>query len=72
MRAHKKISLGLALALALSLTTPALAAPAPAPQAAPKVVCAANGRSPFSDVPSTHWGLDGILVAYEDGVRTGT
>lgn len=28
--------------------------------------------SPFSDVPSTHWGLDGILVAYEDGVMTGT
>lgn len=72
MRANKKISLGLALALTLSLTTPALAAPAPAPQAAPKVVCAANGRSPFSDVPSTHWGLDGILAAYEDGVMTGT
>lgn len=72
MCANKKISLGLALALALSLTTPALAAPAPAPQAASKVVCAANGRSPFSDVPSTHWGLDGILVAYEDGVMTGT
>ena len=72
MRAHKKISLGLALALALSLTAPALAAPAPVPQATLKVVCAANGRSPFSDVPSTHWGLDGILVAYEDGVMTGT
>ena len=72
MRANKKISLGLALALTLSLTAPALAAPAPAPQAASKVVCAANGRSPFSDVPSTHWGLDGILVAYEDGVMTGT
>lgn len=28
--------------------------------------------SPFSDVPSTHWGIDGILVAYEDGVMTGT
>lgn len=28
--------------------------------------------SPFSDVPSTHWGLDGILAAYEDGVMTGT
>ena len=72
MRAHKKISLGLALALALSLTAPALAAPAPVPQATLKVVCAANGRSPFSDVPSTHWGLDGILAAYEDGVMTGT
>ena len=56
MRANKKISLGLALALTLSLTTPALAAPAPAPQATPKVVCYANGRSPFSDVPSTHGG----------------
>lgn len=72
MRANKKISLGLALALTLSLTTPALAAPAPAPQATSKVVCIANGRSPFSDVPSTHWGIDGILVAYEDGVMTGT
>lgn len=72
MCANKKISLGLALALALSLTAPALAAPAPVPQAASKVVCVANGRSPFSDVPSTHWGLDGILVAYEDGVMTGT
>ena len=28
--------------------------------------------SPFSDVPSTHWGIDGILAAYEDGVMTGT
>ena len=72
MRAHKKISLGLALALTLSLATPALAAPAPAPQATSKVVCAANGRSPFSDVPSTHWGIDGILAAYNDGVMTGT
>lgn len=72
MCANKKISLGLALALTLSLTAPALAAPAPVPQAASTVVCYANGRSPFSDVPSTHWGLDGILVAYEDGVMTGT
>lgn len=72
MCANKKISLGLALALTLSLTTPALAAPAPAPHAASKVVCYANGRSPFSDVPSTHWGLDGIITAYNDGVMTGT
>lgn len=28
--------------------------------------------SPFSDVPSTHWGIDGILAAYNDGVMTGT
>lgn len=72
MRANKKISLGLALALTLSLTTPALAAPAPTPQAASKVVCATNGRSPFSDVPSNHWGIDGIIAAYNDGVMTGT
>ena len=72
MRIKKTISLGLTLVLALSLITPTLAAPTPAPQAPSKVVCAANGRSPFSDVPSTHWGLDGILVAYEDGVMTGT
>ena len=70
MKTKKTISLGLTLALALSLITPALAAPTP--QATSKVVCSANGRSPFSDVPSTHWGLDGILVAYEDGVMTGT
>lgn len=70
MRIKKTISLGLTLALALSLITPALAAPTP--QATSKVVCSANGRSPFSDVPSTHWGIDGILVAYEDGVMTGT
>lgn len=70
MRIKKTISLGLTLALALSLITPALAAPTP--QATSKVVCSANGRSPFSDVPSTHWGIDGILAAYEDGVMTGT
>lgn len=28
--------------------------------------------SPFSDVPSNHWGINGILAAYEDGVMTGT
>ena len=70
MRIKKTISLGLTLALALSLITPALATPTP--QATSKVVCSANGRSPFSDVPSTHWGIDGILAAYEDGVMTGT
>ena len=70
MKTKKIISLGLTLALALSLVSPALAAPTP--QDTSKVVCVANGRSPFSDVPSTHWGLDGILVAYEDGVMTGT
>ena len=70
MRIKKTISLGLTLALALSLITPALAAPTP--QATSKVVCSANGRSPFSDVPSTHWGIDGILAAYKDGVMTGT
>ena len=70
MRIKKTINLGLTLALALSLITPALAAPTP--QATSKVVCSANGRSPFSDVPSTHWGIDGILAAYEDGVMTGT
>ena len=70
MRIKKTISLGLTLALALSLITPALAAPTP--QATSKGVCSANGPSPFSDVPSTHWGLDGILTAYEDGVMTGT
>ena len=68
MRIKKTISLG----LALSLIAPALAAPAPARTDTSKVVCVANGRSPFSDVPATHWGLDGILVAYEDGVMTGT
>ncbi|WP_305141089.1 S-layer homology domain-containing protein [Acutalibacter muris] len=72
MRIKKTISLGLTLVLALSLITPALAAPAPARTVTPKVVCAANGRSPFSDVPSTHWGIDGILAAYNDGVMTGT
>ena len=61
MKTKKTISLGLTLALALSLITPALAAPTP--QATSKVVCSANGRSPFSDVPSTHWGIDGILWA---------
>ena len=72
MRIKKTISLGLTLALALSMITPALAAPAPARTDTSKVVCAANGRSPFSDVPSTHWGFNGILTAYEDGVMTGT
>lgn len=28
--------------------------------------------SPFSDVPSNHWGIDGIVAAYNDGVMTGT
>lgn len=28
--------------------------------------------SPFSDVPSNHWGIDGIIAAYNDGVMTGT
>lgn len=70
MKTKKIISLGLTLALALSLVSPALAAPTP--QDTSKVVCVANGRSPFSDVPSTHWGIDGILAAYEDGVMTGT
>ena len=28
--------------------------------------------SPFSDVPSNHWGIDGIVAAYDDGVMTGT
>lgn len=28
--------------------------------------------SPFSDVPSNHWGIDGIIAAYDDGVMTGT
>lgn len=28
--------------------------------------------SPFSDVPSDHWGIDGIIAAYDDGVMTGT
>ena len=28
--------------------------------------------SPFSDVPSSHWGIDGIVAAYNDGVMTGT
>lgn len=28
--------------------------------------------SPFSDVPSDHWGIDGIVAAYDDGVMTGT
>lgn len=70
MKTKKIISLGLTLALALSLVSPALAAPTP--QDTSKVVCVANGRSPFSDVPSTHWGFNGILTAYEDGVMTGT
>ena len=70
MRIKKTISLGLTLALALSLIAPALAAPTP--QATSTVVCVTNGRSPFSYVPSTHWGLNGILAAYEDGVMTGT
>lgn len=60
MRANKKISLAIALALILSFI------------ATTKVVCAANGRSPFSDVPSEHWGIDGIIAAYDDGVMTGT
>lgn len=60
MRANKKISLAIALALILSFI------------ATTKVVCAANGRSPFSDVPSDHWGIDGIVAAYDDGVMTGT
>lgn len=60
MRANKKISLAIALALILSFI------------ATTKVVCAANGRSPFSDVPSDHWGIDGIIAAYDDGVMTGT
>lgn len=28
--------------------------------------------SPFSDVLSNHWGIDGIIAAYDDGVMTGT
>lgn len=60
---NKKSTSIVSLVLALTLViSGALVAVRPARMA----------TSPFSDVPSTHWGIDGILVAYEDGVMTGT
>ena len=62
MKAKKKISLALAVLLAISIV---FSAPA-------QVVCAANGRSPFTDVAVTQWYFPYVLEAYDDGVMTGT
>ena len=62
MKAKKKISLALAVLLAISIV---FSAPA-------QVVCAANGRSPFTDVAVTQWYFPYVLEAYNDGVMTGT
>lgn len=62
MKIKKTLNLALAVALALSVV---FSAPA-------QVVCAANDRSPFTDVKTSDWFFDYVLEAYDDGVMTGT
>lgn len=60
MKIKKTLNLALAVALALSVV---FSAPA-------QVVCAANDRSPFTDVKTSDWFFDYVLEAYDDGVMT--